>query len=152
MICLDTSFLVELIIADKPHHEKAHELKNEFHDEGTLINTTIFTEVLNKLKVNKGHPNYEEGVYKLLQVNNQHLSYNEVLNQLFDFLLHDVECHWLTYDDYVQSFMFYKTMGGSINYSDCTILQSMTVNNVRTVASYDTDFDKIKWINRIYLE
>ena len=43
MICLDSSFLIELIIANKPHHEKAHELKDKFPNETALINTTIST-------------------------------------------------------------------------------------------------------------
>ena len=39
----------------------------------------------------------------------------------------------------------------SVNYSDCTILKTMMDNNVSVVVSFDSDFDKINGIRRIYL-
>lgn len=38
-----------------------------------------------------------------------------------------------------------------VNYSDCTILKTMMDNNVSVVVSFDSDFDKINGIRRIYL-
>ena len=48
-------------------------------------------------------------------------------------------------------FNLFKYYNLSVNYSDCTILKTMMDNNVSVVVSFDSDFDKINGIRRIYL-
>ncbi|MBQ2635258.1 MAG: PIN domain-containing protein, partial [Methanobrevibacter sp.] len=58
---------------------------------------------------------------------------------------------FLTSEDYNESLKLFKYYNLSVNYSDCTILKTMMDNNVSVVVSFDSDFDKIKGIRRIYL-
>ena len=54
-----------------------------------------------------------------------------------------------TKDDYKEACVLFRYYGGSINFADCTILQSMQNHEITRIASFDKDFDKIKGIQRI---
>ena len=58
----------------------------------------------------------------------------------------------LTYDDYRDSFDIFEFYNFSINFSDCTILNTMQNYKINKIASFDSDFDKIKGVKRIYLK
>lgn len=59
--------------------------------------------------------------------------------------------HYLNEEDYKKSIELFKFYNKSINFSDCTILSTMLKNNIRNIVSFDSDFDKIKNIQRIYI-
>lgn len=61
------------------------------------------------------------------------------------------ECFFdfLKVDDYQNAFGLFKYYNRSINYADCTILQSMQNHGITRIVSFDSDFDKIKGIQRI---
>ena len=118
------------MIDNDDYHEKAHQLRSVIDRERKLINNTVLVEVLNSLKKNN---------HKL------------ELDEIMDTLLSLDKVVFLTDDDYDESFKLFKYYNLSVNYSDCTILKTMMDNNVSVVVSFDSDFDKIKGIRRIYL-
>lgn len=118
------------MIDNDDYHEKAHQLRPVIDRERKLINNTVLVEVLNSLKKNN---------HKL------------ELDEIMDALLGLDKVVFLTDDDYDESFKLFKYYNLSVNYSDCTILKTMMDNNVSVVVSFDSDFDKIKGIRRIYL-
>ena len=118
------------MIDNDDYHEKAHQLRLVIDRERKLINNTVLVEVLNSLKKNN---------HKL------------ELDEIMDALLGLDKVVFLTDDDYDESFKLFKYYNLSVNYSDCTILKTMIDNNVSFVVSFDSDFDKINGIRRIYL-
>ncbi|WP_458455636.1 type II toxin-antitoxin system VapC family toxin [Methanobrevibacter sp.] len=59
------------------------------------------------------------------------------------------EIDYLEEGDYEKSVELYLNYDSSINYSDCTILETMFKNKIRRIATFDSDFDKIKGIEVI---
>ena len=129
MIFLDSTYLIGVILKKDTFTEKALKLKPVLKNERKLINNTVFTEVMNSLRATNSTYDADELVELLL-------SY---------------EIDFLGPDDYVEAVASYKHYNHAINFSDCTILQTMIKNGVTTIVSFDSDFDKIKGINRIYL-
>ena len=70
-------------------------------------------------------------------------------NDVFECLLKLDYIGILNKEDYMFSFNIFEYYDKSINYSDCTILKTMFVNNINTIVSFDSDVDKISGINRI---
>ena len=52
----------------------------------------------------------------------------------------------------LDSFDIFEYYNFSVNFSDCTILNTMQNYNINQIASFDSDFDKIKGVKRIYLK
>ena len=67
------------------------------------------------------------------------------------FLVNYVELDFLTVDDYKSAFVNYKVQNQCINFSDFMILRTMEKYNISKIVSFDSDFDKIKGITRIFL-
>ena len=77
--------------------------------------------------------------------------YVKYRNTIIDLLYGMDNIHYLTTDDYNNALDTCKQYGFSINYSDCTILETMRQFNVINIVSFDSDFDKTDEIRRIYL-
>ena len=135
MMFFDSSYLIGLFVKNDDYYESAHFLKDYLSHETILINSVVFVEVLNSLKMTKHGVNYEND-----------------LDVLFGFLWDDVVFHHLEHDDYRRSFELFKYYGQSINFSDCTILLTMIDYGVNKIVSFDSDFDKVNSICRIYCE
>ena len=63
-------------------------------------------------------------------------------------------CIWMVFDylsieDYRKAMRLYKFYNFSINFSDCTILVSMQKHGISKIITTDSDFDKIRGIQRI---
>ena len=129
MIFLDSTYLIGLILKNDSLYYKSHILKPYLDDENKIINNTVFNEVLNSVTSNNSH-------YDLNHIKKLLLSFN------IDFL---------TSDDYLDSFDIFEYYNFSVNFSDCTILNTMQNYNINQIASFDSDFDKIKGVKRIYL-
>ena len=54
--------------------------------------------------------------------------------------------YYLTRDDYDNAVNTCEYYSFKVNYSDCTILETMKQFNVTDIVSYDSDFDKINGI------
>lgn len=130
MIFLDSTYLIGLILKNDSLYYKFHLLKPYLGDENKIINNTVFNEVLNSVTSNNSH-------YDLNHIKKLLLSFN------IDFL---------TSDDYLDSFDIFEYYNFSVNFSDCTILNTMQNYNINQIASFDSDFDKIKGVKRIYLK
>ena len=130
MIFLDSTYLIGLILKNDSLYYKSHLLKPYLDDENKIINNTVFNEVLHSVTSNNSH-------YDLNHIKKLLLSFN------IDFL---------TSDDYLDSFDIFEYYNFSVNFSDCTILNTMQNYNINQIASFDSDFDKIKGVKRIYLK
>lgn len=129
MIFLDTTYIIGLIIKKDNYTSKSLEIEPLIEHEKKIINNTVFNEVLNSLTATNSEYN---------------------LDSLTDLLL-SYQIDFLTSDDYVDAVDLFKYYNHTINFSDCTILKTMQDNKVDTIVSFDSDFDKIKGINRIHI-
>ena len=128
---MDSSYLIGLIIDNDQHHTKAVELKPYLKNEKKLINNTVLVETLNSIKRTNHSIDTDEIVNSILKLDG------------IDFL---------TKNDYFKSLELFNYYNQSINYSDCTILYTMQQYSLNTIVSFDSDFDKVSTINRIYLD
>lgn len=130
MLFIDTCYLLSLINVMETNHEKAVKLLEYIDEEETLINSTVLIEMLNRLKKKR---------------------YEKYRNTIIDLIYNMDNIHYLTTEDYNKSLKTCKNYDFSINFSDCTILESMKQFNVTHIVSFDSDFDKANNIKRIYL-
>ena len=130
MLFIDTCYLLSLINVMETNHEKAVKLLEYIDEEETLINSTVLIEMLNRLKKKR---------------------YEKYRNTIIDLIYNMDNIHYLTTEDYNKSLKTSKNYDFSINFSDCTILESMKQFNVTHIVSFDSDFDKANNIKRIYL-
>lgn len=130
MLFIDTCYLLSLINVMEKNHEKAIQLLEYIDEEETLINSTVLLEMLNRLKKKR---------------------YEKYRNTIIDLLYGMDNIHYLTTEDYNNALDICKKYGFSINFSDCTILESMKQYNINSIVSFDSDFDKSNEIKRIYL-
>ncbi|MCQ2971915.1 MAG: PIN domain-containing protein [archaeon] len=130
MLFIDTCYLLSLINVMEKNHEKAVQLLEYIDEEETLINSTVLLEMLNKLKKKR---------------------YEKYRDTIIDLIYNMDNIHYLTTEEYNKSLNTCKDYDFSINFSDCTILESMKQFNVTHIVSFDSDFDKANNIKRIYL-
>ena len=79
---------------------------------------------------------------------NHSIDTDEIINSILK--LDDID--FLTKNDYFKSLELFNYYNQSINYSDCTMLYTMQQYSLNTIVSFDSDFDKVSTINRIYLD
>ncbi len=129
MIFLDSSYFKALNDIKDYYHDESLKIKNYLtnSNETTVINTTVLVETLNRVT----------GSYDVVkQVHCELHSKNHVVQ--------------LTNDDYLNSLEINSWFGNSINYSDCTILNTMMAMGIDTIVSFDADFKKIDVLNVIF--
>ena len=130
MLFFDSCFMIGLFIKTDNFYEKSHHLLKMIKKEKVLINNTVVNEVLNSFKNTK----------------------NDVkLNKITNYLFNEIQTDYLTEDDYKKALDYYNYYNTSINFSDCTVLVTMNKYNIDKIVSFDSDFNKIKGIKRIYL-
>lgn len=128
MIFLDTSYIIALIIKNDPYYHISEKIEHYLNKEAKITNITVLVEVLNSVNSYNFHGNI-----------------NDLIRYFFDMDIFD----FLTKDDYKGACVLFRYYGGSINFADCTILQSMQNHEITRIASFDKDFDKVKGIQRI---
>ena len=57
---------------------------------------------------------------------------------------------FLDISDYKEAMKWFEYYDRSINFSDCTIINTMVNHKITKIASFDSDFDKVKGFERIY--
>ncbi|MDL2246789.1 type II toxin-antitoxin system VapC family toxin [Methanobrevibacter sp. OttesenSCG-928-K11] len=127
MIFVDSSYLIAILINNDYHHKRALKLADKV-TEKRIINNTVLTETLNSFTKCGG----------------------KLAKELFEMINETHEIQYLTRKDYQNTIDTYLFYGSSINYSDCTMLETMKKLNINKILSFDSDFDKIKGIKRIY--
>ena len=128
MIFLDTSYINGLIIKNDSFSSQSRAMGPFLVNEDKATNITLLVEVLNSLNKYNFHGDVYDLINYLVNVN------------VFDFL---------TKSDYRNASVLFRHYNSSINFSDCTILQSMQNHGITRIASFDSDFDKIRGIQRI---
>ena len=110
-------------------HRCALDIYNYFSDDNSIkvINSVVLVEILNKSK-------------KL----------NIFPNELFNILNNNTLIIFLSENDLISALKLNQDYGNAINYSDCTILKTMVDLGINRIISFDSDFDKIKGIERIH--
>lgn len=126
MIFVDTTFLIALLIETDSLHEKALKIGENIH-ERKVINNTVLNETLNSFTGKGGK--LGNGLY-------------QVIKEMFDI-------EYLNETDYENAIKIYFHYNSAINYSDCTILETMMKNSINKILTFDSDFDKIKGITVI---
>ena len=128
MIFLDSSYMKGLINNKDRYHLDALRVRDSIDDlnETTVINTTVLVETLNwSVKTNT----FAKKLYDEIEKENM------IVN--------------LTYDDYLEALKINCWFGNSINYSDCTIINTMFSMGINRIASFDDDFRKVSYIEVI---
>ena len=126
MIFLDTSYINGLILKNDSYQEISNQLRYFLKNETKATNITVLVEVLNSINQN----NFQGSI-------------EDLINHLLDFQVFD----FLTVSDYESARVLFNYYNRSIDFSDCTILQSMQNHGITRIASFD--FDKIRGIQRI---
>lgn len=123
MIFLDSSYLKGLINVDDSYHQDALCVSDFIDDlnEMTVINTTVIVETLN-----------------------WSVKTNTFANKIYHGLKEENKVIKLTHDDYLRSLEINCWYGNSINFSDCTILNTMFSRGINKIATFDTDFEKVR--------
>ncbi len=129
MIFLDTGYFKGLYDKKDPHHDDALSIKDYIntYNELTVINTTVLVETLNRSVLTN-------------------MSTREIYNDLY----YENQVIELTNEDYLESLRVNEFFGNSINYSDCTIINTMIKNGIRKIVTFDSDFMKVRGWNVIY--
>ena len=129
MLLLDSTYIIGLLLKRDSNSFKSNQIKPLIKNEKKLINTVILTEVLNSLT---------------------RINTNFDINEILE-IINNYELDYLTIEDYKNSLEKFKYYNYAINFSDCTILNTMEKYSVNKIVSFDNDFDKVNGIRRIYL-
>lgn len=123
MIFLDSGYYKALMDKKDMHHDEALKIEDylDNSNEKTVINTTVLLETLNKSAGTK----------------------NQVM-KIYNRLNDKSKIIYLTYEDYIESLKINLWFSNSINYSDCTILNTMMNMGISKIVSFDSDFKKIE--------
>ena len=133
MLFFDTSFILGLFNENDDNHHKVKkilEMNPDISKQKKAINNIVLTEVLNKIK---------KDYYRNVRVN------------IINFLLSMDEIYHVEDEDYLKAIELMQYYKYTVNYSDCLIILSMFNNNIDTIVSFDSDFNRIDGINRIYI-
>jgi len=126
LIFIDSSYYIAYLIEKDKFHKRAIELDSQLNEK-KCINSTVLLETLNSFASYGGAD----------------------INELYLYLTEVNDLIYLTDEDYKQSVMISKNYNSSINFSDCTILQSMQKLGINKIVSFDDDFSKIKGLSVI---
>ena len=80
-----------------------------------------------------------------LKRNNFNGNVKDIVNQLSNVHIFD----FLSKEDYKKAMELFRFYNHAIHFADCTILVSMQKHGITRIVTFDSDFDKIHWINRI---
>lgn len=128
MIFLDSSYFKGLLYPKDSYHDDALNIKDFLNqsNELTVLKTTVLVETLNwSVKANI----FANLIYGQIKSDNMIIS--------------------LTRDDYIKSLEINCWFGNSINYNDCTIVNTMLDMKIDTIVTFDEDFKKIDGFNII---
>lgn len=126
MIFIDSSYYIARLLVDDKYHRRAKEIENHLNEK-KIINSTVLTETLNAFTRCGG----------------------KSVKDLFNVLTEMNEVVYLSPSDYQEAADIFNYYDSSINYSDCTVLQSMQNLGITKIVSFDEDFSKIRGLSVI---
>lgn len=129
MIFLDTGFIYALLRPSEFHHDAAANIYKNYWDIDSIkvINSVVLSEILNRS-----------------------VKLNVFAEEIYDSLVDEVMIVYLSENDFKHALELNKYFGNSINYSDCTVLKTMMDLGINKIVSFDNDFDKVNWVQRIH--
>lgn len=129
MIFLDTGYFKGLMDSKDNHHDEALKIEDYLNksNETTVINTTVLVETLN----------WSVGT-------------NDAVKNLYEDLHRENAVVQLTPEDYLKSLDLNDWLKNSLNYSDCTIFNTMIDMGIHKIVSFDEGFRKINSLHVIY--
>lgn len=129
MIFLDTGYFKGLMDSKDNHHKEALKIENYLKDskETTVINTTVMVETLN----------WSVGT-------------KENIKELYNDLKRENKLICLTHEDYLKSLDLNRWLKNSLNYSDCTIFNTMIDWGIHKIVTFDEGFRNIGSLHVIY--
>lgn len=130
MIFLDTTYIIALINENDKYHKKALKLMEDVDYEKKMTNSVVFVESLNMLDKRSTQKDIDNIANKLYQLD---------------------KIHCVNSANIKNSLNIFKFYNGSINFADCTKIDSMITYRINEIISFDSDFDKVKGIKRIYI-
>ena len=130
VLFIDSCYIIALMNVKAKKHDESLKLLEYIDNERTLINSTVILEIFNNLKKKR---------------------YEAKRLDIIDLIYSMDKIHYLDVLEYNNALDLCKYYNFSVNYGDCTIIQSMEKYNVNNIVSFDNDFDKVKGINRVYL-
>ncbi len=133
-IFLDTSFLIALNNAKDANYKSARTIKEKIkmREFGQCyISDYVFDELVTFLMA-KSFP-------------------SEIIKNIGDSLLEEESISLLKIDNnvFLQSWSLFKKMK-TLSFTDCTTILLAQQFNVKNIASFDTDFNKISLLQRVY--
>ena len=123
-------FIYILVKSPKESYETSRRILQRIENgEEALTNTAVIQEVVDWLEYNNRRREVKDFIIAI----NSYLTMNKINTAWDDVLaaLDDMEKH-------------------GVDFVDALILQTMKKNDMEEIYSNDTDFDKIKWIKRIW--
>ncbi|MBI2145052.1 type II toxin-antitoxin system VapC family toxin [Candidatus Woesearchaeota archaeon] len=132
-VFLDTSFLVALANVDDENHRSAQSVKAKIANKELgqpYISDYVFDEFVTFLKARHTRP--------------------EKIEEFGDSLLEDESIKMLNVNSAVfsQSWKLFKKSEG-LSFTDCTIIVLAGESGIKSIASYDSDFDRLPLLKRI---
>ncbi|WP_407421513.1 PIN domain-containing protein [Methanobrevibacter sp.] len=128
MIFLDSGYFKGLMNYKDAHHNDSLKIQEYLNNsnETTVINTTVLVETLNNT-----------------------VKTNILAKDMFNVLYSQNQIIQLTYEDYLKSLEVNMWYGNSINYGDCTIINTMINMSIIDIVTFDSDFEKVNGFNII---
>ena len=74
------------------------------------------------------------------------------IEEIYDILCETAEIVYLKQKDYIEAINLSKYYNNALNYSDFIILKTRQDKKINKIVSFDTDFDKIKAIERMCID
>ncbi|MDG7005297.1 MAG: type II toxin-antitoxin system VapC family toxin [Nitrososphaerota archaeon] len=129
LIFIDSSFVIALADEDDQFHRKAVELLPDL-EKDQLISDLVLSESVTGVGSRLG---YKEG------------------REVFDNLFHSpsVKVVFLSKRLAERSALTYARYGGKLSFADAVSVRMMQDNNVRAIASFDSDFDGVQGVTRL---
>ena len=123
-------FIYILVKSPKDVYETSKQILQRIENgEEALTNTAVIQEVVDWLEYNNRKrevKNFITAINSYLTMNKNNTAWDDMLAAIDDMEKHDID------------------------FVDALTLQTMKKNNTKEIYSNDTDFDRIKWIKRIW--
>ena len=129
MIFIDSSFFIALILENDQWHDKALKLLPKMEKSQKMVSNLIIVEAVT-IVGSRAKGKAGKMIYDTIKDN----------CKIIDSDLSD-------YDNAIYTFLHYD---GTLSLTDSVTLEIMKTFNISEIVSFDSDFDKINGINRIY--
>ncbi|GAB6056129.1 PIN domain-containing protein [Methanobacterium alkalithermotolerans] len=131
MIFIDSSFFIAAINKKDQWHQKAGEILPIIKNEEKIISELILSESVTLIGSLFGG---KTGI------------------KLFNYILDNHEIHYLDKNLIFDAMEIFLKYDGTLSFADSVSVQIMKDLQIEKIVSFDSDFDKVKKIRRIYSE